>query len=285
MKHRPAFTLVEVLVAVALLLLLAAAVSSLLWQLFDRESRVLDTTARARAASVMFDRLERDLFSAVASTPDGPGIVGDPAGLVVAHRGVLIGDPDRSDLQRTEFRFDPHTGTLRISRRDWASPADAEGDHPLDVSSSAGTDTMAAAASPIDEREETPDASPPLSGVRAVRFRYHDGRAWRSTYESTRGLPAAVEVAVWFGSPPGDQTRFPDASADDRGAIAGANEAPPGGLDQSTTLQGLGPLNAPGTQLPQRAPDRLRVISIPDATAATTAGPATPADDAEGGAS
>ncbi|HHN79086.1 MAG TPA: prepilin-type N-terminal cleavage/methylation domain-containing protein [Phycisphaerales bacterium] len=265
MKHRQAFTLVEVLVAVALLLLLAAAVSSLLWQLFDRENRVLDMTTRSRVASVLFDRLERDLFVAVASTPDGPGIVGGPDGLIIAHRGVLVGNPDRSDLQRTEIRFDPHSGTLRITRRDWARPTDTEGDHPRDFGSLTSTDAVTTAASPIDEREETPGASPPLSGVRAVRFRYHDGRAWRSTFESTRALPAAIEVAVWFGSPPGMETQT-DAPASPRGVNTKSDT-----LGFEGTAIPVGAIGSSGVQAPRREPDRLRIISIPDAAAASPA--------------
>ncbi len=261
MKHRPAFTLVEVLVAVALLLLLAGAVSSFLWQLLDRESRVLDWTARSRTASVMFDRLQRDLFTAVASTPDGPGVVGDPTGMVIAHRAFLVDDPDLSDLQRTEIRFDPRAGTLRLTRRDWARP-------PIGGENEAHPDEPVPA-----------DDTPPADGIRAVRFRYHDGRAWRSSFSSTRSLPAAVEVAVWFGGISDGDIRAADEPPAAQEMMAGDR-----GADDPSTASLIDTLGQPRGRPPQREPDRLRVIAIPDATAA---GPRPDPDavDAAGGGS
>jgi type II secretory pathway component PulJ len=74
------------------------------------------------------------------------------------------------------------------------------------------------------------------SGLRHVRFRYYNGRQWRDRFESAAAgrLPLAVEVAIWF----------------ERGADAEEVH-----VDE-----------------PPDAPDRVRVIAIPDAAPQPGAG-------------
>ena len=91
------FTLLEMLVAIALLGLLLGAVYSFTWNLFSREIRALDEAAKSQAATLLFDRCEADLMSAVAAAGGGPGLTGDSGGISITHRAVLpgsLGAPD-----------------------------------------------------------------------------------------------------------------------------------------------------------------------------------------------
>lgn len=79
-----------------------------------------------------------------------------------------------------------------------------------------------------------------------VRFRYLDNGRWRSSYDSAQQqrLPAAVEVAIWYVTPRAMEEQVPGASADR--------------------------FEEPLIEEPD--PDRLRIISIPDAMIATGRG-------------
>ena len=118
MTARRAFTMLELLVAIGLLALLSAAVGSFTFVLFDREDRTLALAERTHAAGLLFDRLERDLLTAVAETPDGPGLVGDDRSLTLFCRAVLAesADPIADDLQTTTIRFDQTTRSLTLNR-------------------------------------------------------------------------------------------------------------------------------------------------------------------------
>ncbi len=240
---RRAFSLLELIVAIALLGVLSASVYAFMWNLFAGETRALAMADRTQVASILFDRLERDLATAVAAGRSGPGLVGEARGLAVVHRGVPAAGsaPHGGDLQRTEIRFDPADGVLTIRRAPASGPEERE----------AGAEN---------------ESPPALGAITGLRFRYHDGRSWRDSFESDAGLPAAVEVSVWFGaigeaptpgSPPPSAEFNPGASRLD------------GGFDEPA---GLGLELEPAPAGPVSPPDRVRVIAIPDAAIAGGAG-------------
>ena len=98
--------------------------------------------------------------------------------------------------------------------------------------------------------------------VYKVRFWYHDATGWRDSFDSLAhdGLPAAVEIAVWFHPWPGEEREDP-------GAVE--YEMP----ERLTFDQGAGFDEAAYAResdlefFDEPKPDRIRVIVIPDATA------------------
>lgn len=231
MKRR-GFSLLEVLVAIGLLGLLSALVYSLMWELFDRKARTLTLSERTQVSTMLIDRLERDLMTAIASAGDQAGLRGDEGGLTIFHRGVLIapGVSPMADRQRTAIRFDAARGVLMIRRDDDSGDGGAGG--------SAGDDGIAGV-------------------VRAVRFRYHDGSIWAGSFDSGRGLPAAVEVSIWYGrAEPGAGGPDPiDEDFEDPDADLFA-ETEPGFQPGSNGLA--------SRPTPASPADRVRVIAIPD---------------------
>lgn len=242
------FTLLELVVAIGLLGVLVAAVFGFTFTLFDREARTLDEAAASQMATMLFDRLEADLLGAIASTGSGAGLAGDAERLTVAHRSVLPGSASApvSDLQRTVIGFDRRAGRVSLSRAEVTGPSepDAGGAYPVPV--------------------------------RLAQFRYHDGDGWNSSHDSARGLPVAVELAIWFGQAPGAQDEA-------EGAVLGAEEdelfGDPVGFDDLSPsaedmylgdpLDELDPFlegaEGDGSLGALPAPDRVRVITIPDA--------------------
>jgi prepilin-type N-terminal cleavage/methylation domain-containing protein len=236
-RTRRAFTLIELLVAIALVLALLGALFAFFWDMLSTREQVLEATNRQRAASILIDHLERDLVHCVAGDARaGAGIAGDETSIRVLTRGVPAGRASGSapadafgDLDRSSYAFDAAAGTIFVDRHAAAK--------------SAGT-------------------AEALGGVVAkVRFRYHDGNAWRPSFDSLRSgaLPAAVEVAIWFEPWPGEEA--PEVDDFDDFAERETFDAA-GGFDEFESA-----MSSDLELLDEPRPDRVRVIAIPDAGA------------------
>jgi prepilin-type N-terminal cleavage/methylation domain-containing protein len=234
-----AFTLLEVLIAIALVLALGAALFGFLHDMLATRARTLEHAMQQRTAATLIERLETDIAGTlVGDARSGAGVQGDATHLRMLTRGVMpqlasrgLDDPaPLGDLQIVEFHFDAAARRLE-ARRASASASQTPGDFAT------------------------------LGGeVAHVRLRYLDGGRWQSSFDSLAldRLPAAVEVAVWFNAWPQDQTLSPsdsieadlDVAASDR-SVSNFDERAFGMISDSES---------------QRAPppDRLRVIVIPD---------------------
>lgn len=248
--RRRAFTLMETLVAIVLLLALSGAVMSFFWNSLSRRDTLLALSGEVRAGTLLLERLEADFLTAVAADgKGGAGITGDRASVRVVSRGVrptLNGGTAAGalgDEQGLAVRFDEGTG--RVSLRRWS------GDDPGEES-----DEVVA------------------EGVSALRLRYFDGRSWRDSFDSKAAgdLPVAVEVALWFrrlGDPP------PRPAVEGGPAAPTEGTEPEGGVEDDPFAMPA-PFEEPAVweeeavapELPEREPDRVRVIIVPDGPSA-----------------
>ncbi|MBL8763997.1 MAG: hypothetical protein JNM07_06990 [Phycisphaerae bacterium] len=199
-----AFSLLEVLIAVALIAALFGGIVQFLWALTDRRTRTLGLVRHAQTLGALFDRVEQDLFTSLAGdAAHGGGLRGDSRSLTVRSRAVWLPstgeDESAGDLQSSRISFDPVRGEVRAERWPGWGP-------PLGVGASE-------------------DAAP---GVLAVRIRYFDGARWLEAFDSEAagGLPVAVELSVWLAAADAvSRTSASSASLDD--AIALLPSDPP----------------------------------------------------------
>ncbi len=255
-SRRRGFSLLELLIAIGLLSVLVGMVYAFTVTLFDREARALDAAAQSQTATMIFDRLESDLMTAIASGRGGAGLRGEADSLTVTQRSVMPGSraAPASDEQTTTIRFDERLRRVTIERTD----GDAGG------------------------RETATDPAPYPVPVRMAKFRYFDGDAWRDRFSSDRGMPVAVELAIWFGDAD-EEPREADlldaeAAMPDDGGLPMADEfgvpLDPATLtpEEMARLTGFGDDDEDGfdpfadgvvEDLPQ--PDGVGVITIPDA--------------------
>lgn len=232
---RRGFTVMEISIALGMLVLLASSIFTMLGDLSRARQRLADEIARQDVATVVFERVEAALATVVAGGRE-TGIRGSHDGLRLLTRGVtppMAGDVagvELGDLQGLAISFDREEGVVEAAR--WDALGDRDG-----------------------EREPLGD------GVERLRLRYLVGTRWQSSFDSgaTGGLPAAIEIAIWFG-----EADAPEAVED------GASErdesdplALPGMGDEEGEFGGVSP-DERAVEVPVRAPDRRRLIVIPD---------------------
>ncbi|MFN0132317.1 MAG: prepilin-type N-terminal cleavage/methylation domain-containing protein [Phycisphaerales bacterium] len=240
--NRRGYTLMEVLLAIGLIAMLAGAANAFFWQLLGARSRLVGSAQGEAAIAALLNRLEDDLTSAIAGDAKlGAGIRGDAGSIRVLSRGRWLdagANVAPTDLVSAEYSFSEEAGELRARR--WAV---------LVATSEPALETVA-----VD--------------VRMIRFRYFDGREWRDSFDSTRELPAAIEVSVWLGPPLPSDDAAP-ADFDTKVAESEFEESRGNPSDQ----RGDRPDPASASRQPHDqvelderlgAPDRVRVIVVPD---------------------
>lgn len=241
---RRAFTLFEVLLALALTLVLSGSVMTFLWQLYDDRDRLLSESEAQESSDLLFERLERDLLTSIAGTDrHGSGFVGTTDSITLLWRGVDLagayesGTTPAADLLRSAYRFDETSRSLTFA---------------------SGSPDGSLTAEEITTRFER------------VRFRYSNGRAWRDSFDASEqgGFPVAIEVAVWFApwdeAAPGAASKISDLRSErdplaledggDFGEFGSAFDEDPLAMD---------PFEA--DEATATPPDRVRIIALPDA--------------------
>lgn len=273
------FTLLEVLLVLALVIALLAGVAGL-------SERVLEHRASTRAwvdsqnvAELVISSLERELStSTLGDASHGPGVKGSATSIEVTSRGVL---GSAGDLVHTEFSYRASTGEIEGTRR----PVGAGAELGL-ADEVAAFDEDAVDGDGAGNEAETSIMSEPLPsagfaersvlgrGIGGLRILYRDRDGWVETFDSSQlgRLPLAVQVEIWFGEP--------EAGASPTAAVTQAvhGQDAQGGA----SLQSTG--SAAAVSFPARAPDRVRVIAIPDAAAETDPDSQEGADGGGGGA-
>lgn len=225
--------MLEIIVALALIVLLLSAVLGFIAQLRTDRTIMDASVASSSQAGGFIERLEGDLLGIIAGDATlGPGLKGDSTSLTVLSRAVSSDEAESgaiaSGLARTVYRFAESSGMISAARTDALGTGTATG--------------------------ESHEVATGLSRVR-VRFFVDSSSGsplWVDSFDSLqRGvLPRAVEIAIWFGKPKSAE----DSVATDAGAADASDSAP---VDPTSSASELAVSDKPVV-----APDRIRVIAI-----------------------
>ena len=238
--NRPnGFTLLEVLIAIALMLALLGSMFAFTFNMLTSRARALEYSQKQLAATTLIERVESDLMTClVGDRRIGAGVKGDESSLQILSRAVaaslaLNGTSDPAvlgDLQQSLYRFRKQTGMVEASR------GPVTGSH-----------------LPSQQYQQVGGA------LFKVRFRFHDGNAWLDSFDSNSAgqLPVAVEIAVWFRpwlgeEMPSEENEFVE---DDRLTF---DEIDTFDEREYAEISDMDLFSEP-------KPDRIRVIFIPDA--------------------
>ena len=171
---RRALTLMEMLVALALILALTVAVGSFAETSREGRDFAISEALRDREVDAMFGRLAEAFSCADASVG---GISGGDRGVSIHHRGSVLpamgSEPKPVDLladsARYEIRFNEQLQEIFTAR------------------SSKNTLTW-------------------RIPVSIVQLRYHNGSSWTDSWSVAQGLPVAIECKLWYEFDPDPET-------------------------------------------------------------------------------
>lgn len=249
---RRGFSLLEVLVSIGVILALAIALGAFVRDVARSRERLDLAMARQRSADAAIEVIERALATTVVEDAIlGTGVRGSAERLEVIARGVPA------------WRLGS-ASTRRRSLEDRERLAVVGGD-------AAVGESLVRRGDGSEAREGRLPAT--------LRFRYHDGEAWRSEFDSVREarLPVAVEVSLWWrrdGDASDDDAADFDLLAEDRARLAADEEPPDDALEERRRSGVAARLDVAREDLggPMREPDRVRVIAVPDAATASPEG-------------
>ncbi len=231
MQCRRAFSLLEVLLAIAVVMILAGTVYAFLFDLLESRDRILDESDRSRAGIGVIEQLERDIMTTLAGASGyGAGVQGTRTSLTLLSRSVTLPIENESqtvlgDLQGVSFTWDGQSGALSASRWDVLS----------------------------GERAQPEVISDKIA---YMQLRYFDGSSWSGQYNSSSTLPVALEIAIWFGEPTFANEPWPDENDfEDRPEEIFIDSTDEAMTDDEFVEEPLPP---------ERAPDRVRVVVVPD---------------------
>ena len=260
--NRRGLGLFEVLVALGVVAALAIALGNFVGDLQGGRERLAAAMERRRAADNLFTTLEGALATTVVEDARlGSGVRGTAERLEVVARDVPAWR--LGDLATREMALDDRQ---RIVVLGGFGGGEAAG----------------------RLRRTGPEGDRDSSLAAVVRFRYHDGTAWRAEFDSARhgAMPRLVEVNLWWPRPGDFDERDDLENALETLDAVGEPDGP--GFEDRLGEDGFdlvldpdldgGDAVATGIARedlggPTRVPDRVRVIAIPDA------GPAPEGDD------
>ena len=241
--HARAFTLLEALLAIALVGAILVVAIRLLDDVSRARARVEASLRRIEGVTLAIDLLADRLATATATAVDGgAGITGDELSCRVTGCGVASIRLD-STSRRSPLL---DRSTLELGWRDGGlSLRDDEGPWSL------------------------------LAGdLAAIRFRYHDGQDWRDAWNSDQdGLPVAIEIEVWSTPwPDGLVAAWMPTPIDPAEAAMddfGNEDFDESMFDELDEFEGFAPpMPAEEDEIP--VPDRRRVIAILDPVPSST---------------
>lgn len=180
--HR-AFTLLEMIVALAIVVILAAALVASMRVAFKAKQACETATDNARTADLVFDLLRNDLTNA---TPRGDYISGEMT-------GTDNGTVDDLVLYTTATAPERAAANGDVKMVEWTIDKPTNGITNDDCLLRRVTRNL------LSDVDQTPDEQVVCRGVTGLNFRYFDGTDWQDSWASSEQgeeLPMAVEVTV-----------------------------------------------------------------------------------------
>lgn len=277
---RAGFTLLEVILVLALVIALLAGVAGLSERVLAYRASTRTWVESQNVGEAVISSLERELStSTIGDGAGGPGVKGNASSIRIVSRGVL---GPGGDLISTELVFRAATGEVEGTRMPGGRGGREQIDPMLGMDAFASGELDPAmqdgGMGEMDPALMGPDGVPPERlteravigrGVQAMRLLYRDREEWVESFDSLAlgRLPLAVQVEIWFGEP---DVAVNAASATAAHAGSTGAAVTQEGSDASSAAASSGATDVAVTY-PSRAPDRVRVIAIPDAAAEAAA--------------
>lgn len=188
-----AFTLIEVIISVAISAIILASIGALFFSALRLRDRVMDVATQNlpmdRAVSIMKQDLMNIVPVGVLAGPMGtdatmsPGMTTQPALELYTANGALMDDQPWGDIEKIDYMLQMPTNKVNYSGRDLVRGV---------------TRNLLAINTVVPEPQTL------LKDVQNLQFSYYDGTNWSDTWSTAlSNLPIAVKVTVDFNNAKG----------------------------------------------------------------------------------
>jgi prepilin-type N-terminal cleavage/methylation domain-containing protein len=196
------FTLIELVVALAIVAIIAASLADSLWTAYHATQRTDAAIAPSRQASIVMDFISSDLQNALQTGSSATTLIGNFEG-----------------TQAQDDRGHEADDVIFFSTAESAQHVDANGEIKqieITVEHLAGTNDYAlvrrVTRNLLAQVQPAPDEEIICRGVESFTLEYFDGSNWNTTWDSTqedKTSPAAVQVKVQLSDPTADSKSPP----------------------------------------------------------------------------
>ncbi|MDB6021586.1 MAG: hypothetical protein JWQ04_1443 [Pedosphaera sp.] len=191
--HHAAFTLIELLIAVAISAIVLASISTLFFSALHLRERAAEAAEQTlpvdRAIAIMKQDLTGIMPPGVLAGPMGSdavaiGMTTPPALEIYTASGVINADLPWGDLQKIDYSLQNPTNRSNFAGRDLIR----------------GVTRNLLASTPMP-----PEPQSLLQDVQNLQFSYYDGTNWNDTWSTAQSnIPIAIKVSIDFASLKGD---------------------------------------------------------------------------------
>jgi prepilin-type N-terminal cleavage/methylation domain-containing protein len=203
---RRAFTLLELLVALAIVTVLAGAMVASLRVAFKAKAACEAATDSTRSVDLAFELLRQDLMNAMPELTNTPTVTGPM-------EGTDNGSLDDLNFFTTASAPDGPDANMDVKQVEWLADMPTAGPTNGTVSSAPASTTggrcllRRVTRNVLASVTPTPVEQMICRNVSALNFRYYDGTDWNDSWDSDaqgQALPMAVEVTLQLQVPPAD---------------------------------------------------------------------------------
>ena len=195
-----AFTLIEVMLAVAIAAIVLAAINTVFFAALRLRNRTTEATERTLPVESAVAAIKRDLLgtvppgamAGVMSSDTTTVGISQPVSLeFYTAAGIVADEVPWGDIQKVDYWLQAPTNQA--------------------ASASGGKDLVRGVTrNLLATTQETPEQQVLIDNVQNLRFSYFDGTNWNDTWSSTlSNIPTAIKVFINFSAKAGGATNIP----------------------------------------------------------------------------
>lgn len=188
------FTLIEVLIAVAIFALVLTSIHAVFYSAIKLRNKTTDTIEAGLPLQQTLAILRRDLASLM---PPGGTLSGQLQTALLSGSGIAVDSQSSPDFYTASAALDESLPWAEVQRVSYHLQPSTNNTPGLDLYRAVTRNLLPVAADqPESVAADQPEYQWLMGGVQTIAFSYYDGSTWRDSWDSTNGLTAPLPNAI-----------------------------------------------------------------------------------------